>query len=122
MTEISHRWGADLGLSASGDLALASGAEAAEQRILRRLLTNPGDYIWHPDYGAGLGRFVGQPADPQRIAAVARRQVLLEDSVARIPEPRVSVRVERTGEVLLNIEWTFAESGQRVSTSATVTG
>ena len=47
---------------AAGDLAPAAGTLRGQQRVLRRLLTNPGDYIWQPGYGAGLGQFVGKPA------------------------------------------------------------
>ena len=57
MSDISHQWGSDLSIGPTGDFALVSGAILGQQRVLRRLLTNPGDYIWHPDYGAGLAEF-----------------------------------------------------------------
>ena len=46
MLDISHYWGEDLGIGPTGDLGLAAGSPQVQQRILRRLLTNPGDYIW----------------------------------------------------------------------------
>ena len=61
MPDLAHEFGADLQAGPTGDLALADGAALGRQRVLRRLLTNPGDYIWHPTYGAGLARFVGHP-------------------------------------------------------------
>ena len=89
MQDLSHEFGADLAAGPTGDLALADGVALGRQRVLRRLLTNPGDYIWQPEYGAGLGRFVGEPASPQRIRAVVLSQVFREAAVARSPEPVV---------------------------------
>ena len=54
MPDINHLWGNDLAFSATGDLATADVPTLTQQRVLRRLLTNPGDYIWELDYGAGL--------------------------------------------------------------------
>ena len=54
MADCSHLFGSDFALSATGDLLLATGDEASKQRILRRLLTVTRDYLWQPDYGAGL--------------------------------------------------------------------
>jgi phage baseplate assembly protein W len=91
MPDLSHQWGSDLALSPTGDLALAADAELTRQRVLKRLLTNQGDYIWQLDYGAGLPGFVGQPANPARIAALIRSQIFKEPGVARTPEPNISV-------------------------------
>ena len=33
-------------ISSSGDISVVSGPLLGQQRVLRRLLTNPGDYIW----------------------------------------------------------------------------
>ena len=49
MPDLSHEFGADLLAGPTGDLAVAAGAGLGRQRVLRRLLTNPGDYIWQPD-------------------------------------------------------------------------
>lgn len=65
--------------------------------MLRRLLTNPaangvpGDYLWHQDYGAGLPRFVGQPADVPAITALIRSQISMEAAVAPDPAPVIAV-------------------------------
>ena len=50
-------------------------------------MTNPGDYIWNPDYGAGLAQFVGRPVGMASVEAVIRTQMALEAAVAAIPEP-----------------------------------
>lgn len=122
MADVSHAWGSDWTPSPTGALALTSGADEAEQRILRRLLTNPGDYPWHPGFGAGLGRFVGSPANTGRIAAVVRRQVLLDEAVAPSPEPKVTVRGDTSGHVYLSIVWSYAATGESRATEVTITG
>jgi len=91
MPDLSHQWGSDLSLSPTGDLALADGPDLTRQRVLRRLLTNQGDYIWHLDYGAGLPGFVGQPDNSPGIAALVRGQIFREPGVSQAPEPVISV-------------------------------
>ena len=75
MSDLNHFYGGDLSLSATGDILKVDGSTQGQQRVLRRLLTNPalmdssgkvtvvGDYIWHPTYGAGLPRMVGDTVD-----------------------------------------------------------
>jgi phage baseplate assembly protein W len=115
VNDISHVWGADLAVGATGDLALATGATLGQQRILRRLLTNPGDYIWDLDYGAGLSKFVGQPVNSLQIEAVIRSQIFREAAVARTPEPAIDVQVApggAAGIVYVHIRYVDAPSGQ----------
>ena len=78
-------------MSSTGDLLLVSGLQRSQQRILRRFNTNPGSYVGQPNYGAGLPQFIGKPANPRKVSAVASSQMLLEDSVAQTPPPAVSV-------------------------------
>jgi phage baseplate assembly protein W len=96
---------------------VAQGAAQGRQRVLRRLLTNPGDYIWQPEYGAGLGRFVGAPAAPERIRAVVRSQIFREPAVARRPEPGVEVQADGQGRVFVAIRYADADSGETQSLS-----
>ena len=97
MVDAFHQWGSDLAVGSTGDIATASGALLGQQRVIRRLLTNPGDYIWRPDYGAGLARFIGQPINPLQIRAVIRSQIFKEAAVARQPEPLIDVQVSPGG-------------------------
>ena len=83
MPDLSHTFGGDVQVSANGDLLTASSLNLSQQRILRRLMTNPGDYIWQPSYGAGLAQFVGSPASAAQIRAVVRSQIFKEAAVAR---------------------------------------
>jgi phage baseplate assembly protein W len=84
-------------VSSSGDVGTVSGAMLGQQRVLRRLLTSPGDYIWQPEYGAGLARFIGQPVNPLQIRALVRSQIFKEAAVARQPEPVIEVQVAPGG-------------------------
>ena len=83
--------GGDVASSVTGDLLPVDGTIKGQQRILRRLLTNPGDYIWHPTYGAGLGAKVGDNTDIPAITALIRAQIRLESVVSQNPPPTVRV-------------------------------
>jgi hypothetical protein len=91
LCDAGHFWGGDLLLSPTGDLARVTGADRSKQRVIRRLMTNPGDYIWHPTYGAGLPRRIGTLANPAEIKGVILAQLALEASVAKSPAPQVTV-------------------------------
>jgi hypothetical protein len=100
MPDLSHEFGADLEAGPTGDLAVAQGAAQGRQRVLRRLLTNPGDYIWQPEYGAGV-----------------RSQIFREPAVARSPEPVVEVQADGQGRVFVAIRYADADSGETQSLS-----
>lgn len=115
MPDLAHQWGSDFLISSAGDIASVTGPLLGQQRILRRLLTNPGDYIWRLDYGAGLARFIGQPVSPLQIRAVVRSQVFKESAVARQPEPIIDVQLAPgggNGTVYVDIRYVDADSGQ----------
>jgi hypothetical protein len=116
ISDLSHYWGSDLSLSVVGDLAPASGTLRGQQRVLRRLLTNPGDYIWHPTYGAGLPSKVGSNANINEITALIRGQILLEDVVAATPAPQITVTTIDSA-LAVQITYTDAPSGQAVTLS-----
>jgi hypothetical protein len=90
MYDIFHEWGSDLAVGSGGDLAIASGSDVVSQRVCRRLLTNPGDYIWSTAYGGGLAQFVGRPTNSTDIEAVIMSQLLLETAVPSSPAPQVT--------------------------------
>jgi len=111
MQDAALLWGGDLSATLTGDLGLASGTTLGQQRVLRRLLTNPGDYIWHLQYGAGLAQFVGQPCNVAAINATIRSQIFMEASVARLPEPIVDVQSDQNGSVYVYIRYVDTQSG-----------
>lgn len=80
--------------------------------MLRRLLTNPGEYIWQPQYGAGLAQFVGQPANPLQIEAIIRTQLAKESAVAQTPAPTIDVSYDTLGAIAVMISYVDAASGQ----------
>jgi hypothetical protein len=109
VSDLQHQFGSDLAVGPTGDLAMANGPVLGQQRVMRRLLTNPGDYIWQVGYGAGLARFVGQPADVLHIRAVIRSQIFKERTVARTPEPVIEVTSD--GARSVSVQLSYAESG-----------
>jgi phage baseplate assembly protein W len=112
MADLALQFGGDLGVNSTGDIALADGQTLTEQGVLRRLLTNPGDYIWQLSYGAGLGQFVGQPGAPAAINGTARAQILQEAAVAQTPAPSVGTTVSVDGTVTLTLRYADAANGQ----------
>jgi hypothetical protein len=111
MQDAALLWGGDLSPTLTGDIALASDMTLSQQRVLRRLLTNPGNYIWHLQYGAGLAQFVGKPCDVAAINATIRSQIFMESSVARLPEPVIDVQNAQNGSVYVYIRYVDSESG-----------
>ena len=91
ISDLSHFFGGDLSPGITGDLAPASGTIRGQQRVLRRLLTNPGDYVFQPTYGAGLPQWIGRTLDVGKVSALIRSHILLEDTVARTPPPVITV-------------------------------
>ncbi len=115
MGDISHVWGSDLDIGPSGDLGYADGSLAVEQRLLRRLLTNPGGYVWQPDYGAGLPAYVGQTLHADTLRALVREQMHLESAVAQTPAPGITITSDAAGSVFLGIQYTDADNGSTVT-------
>ena len=114
MLDLLHAFSRDVSPSASGDLLTT---DDPTNRILRRLLTNPGDYIWHPEYGAGLPSRIGTVVNEAELAALIREQMFLEPAVSHSPEPeitltlipngaRVAIRYARPGGALTGLNFT----------------
>jgi len=120
MADLSLTFGGDLMVGPTGDLGLSDGPVLTQQRVLRRLLTNPGAYIWQLSYGAGLAQFVGQPGAPAVIQAIARSQILVESAVSNNPPPAISAVAAGDGTVGLTIRYTDAITQQTSSLSFSV--
>lgn len=110
LNDLNHYWGGDIAPASIGDLGVANGTLRGQQRVLRRLLTNPGDYVFHPEYGAGLPAKVGDTIDIPGITALIRGQILLEDAVAKTPAPQINV-VEIPSGVSVTVNYTDAATG-----------
>lgn len=122
LQDLDHNFGGDLSVTLTGDLATVSGDTRTQQRILRRLLTNPGGYIAQPTYGAGLLQFIGQAVSVDEITALIKGQIAMEASVAQTPAPVITV-TQDPGNVSafdVSIAYTDATSNQPTVLSFTV--
>lgn len=105
-----HYFGSDLSTNSRGDIRLIDGLILSQQRILRRLLTNPGDYIWHPNYGAGLPTYIGVPLTQslfRKITGLITSQIFLEPSVSQSPPPVIKLSANQNT-IYCSIEYTDA--------------
>jgi hypothetical protein len=111
MPDLSHLWGSDLAWSPTGDIATADIPTITQQRVLRRLLTAPGDDIWSLDYGAGLASFVGRPGAASAIRAAIRGQIFKESAVAQTPAPVIDLTPDPSGNLYVHIRYADALTG-----------
>ena len=114
MPDIHHWYGDDLALSPSGDLAVVDGIDLGNQRIVRRLMTAVGGYLWHLDYGAGIPQRIGDTLDLAAIEALVASQIFLEASVSRTPPPKITVQ-PILGGVFVSITYTLARTQLQTS-------
>ena len=103
MADLTHFWG--------NDLAVSDTPAVTQQRVLRRLLTNPGEYLWSLDYGAGLASFVGQPGTVLTVQAAVRGQIFKEAAVAQSPPPVIDVVPDPSGTLYAHIRYADAVTG-----------
>lgn len=120
MSDLAHIFGSDLSISPTGDLASVSGSTYGQQRVIRRLLTNPGDYIWKLNYGAGLPAMIGSPASSTSIKGLVQGQIFLESAVAQMPAPSISIATDGTT-VSLSIAYSDSGDGSTQTVGATLT-
>lgn len=129
LNDLSHWVGGDIGTSPTGDFGTAAADLRTNQRIVRRLTTNPKedgpnggppDYIFHPDYGAGLPRRIGRTLDIQETRGTIRTQLRLEEGIAQTPEPQITVNAITNG-VSVGILYTSSITRRPVSLQFNVT-
>ncbi|MGN6085781.1 phage tail protein [Trinickia sp.] len=109
-----HWWGQDIQFSASGDDLTATGVQELNQRIVRALLTPPGTYIWHPEYGAGLGRFVGRALSNEQfteIKSLIQSVLKGEPDVQKQPAPTYTYQADATGLLSVTINYVYTPTG-----------
>jgi phage baseplate assembly protein W len=115
LNDLTQWVGDDLAASATGDLGTASADTRTNQRIVRRLVTPKGSYIFHPDdYGAGLPAMIGDTVDIPAITGEIRSQIRMEEGVAQSPEPRITVQPIQDG-VSVGIAYTSSVTRRPVS-------
>jgi hypothetical protein len=116
MPDIAHLWGQDLSVSAAGDILIVDGDSLTTQRILRRLMTAEGGYIWNLTYGGGVPGRIGETLNIDLINSVIRSQIALEATVARTPAPTIRVTEILNG-VSVYILFYSAATGQQATLS-----
>ncbi len=112
MADASHYFGGDLSIAPTGDLATVSDAVEVQQRIVRRLATNLGGYIWQLTYGAGLPAMIGDPASLSQIQGIVTQQMALEAGVDQTQPITVTGTTDNLGTLGITISYTDASSGQ----------
>lgn len=120
MLDINQSWGSDIAAAPNGDLQVADSTATGQQRVLRRLLTNPGEYLWHLDYGAGLRKMIGLAMDVGTVRGIIRSQILLEAAVAQSPAPTIDVQAI-VGGISVFLQYTDAPTRLPVVLSFDVT-
>jgi hypothetical protein len=123
MNALFCTWGGDLSVGPGGDINIAPVQSEVEQRIIRRLLTNPGDYIWHISYGAGLGTYVGEPYLSGTIEGAILSQVQQETLVAQSPSPAVkcdAAASDAGSSISVNIQYRTSGSSSPNSVALTL--
>jgi hypothetical protein len=112
MPDLDQLWGYDLTVAGSGDLQTVDGSKMGTQRVIRRLLSNPGDLLAHPEYGAGLRKLIGQAVPVSTIEGIIRGQIFLEAAVARSPDPEITITPDpATGAFGVSIKYADATTG-----------
>jgi phage baseplate assembly protein W len=110
-------FGNDLTLKTDGDFKLVDKELLTYQRIVRRLLTEPGSYLWHPEYGAGFGTYIGMNLTPDvkdEIKGKIRSQMYLEESVSKTNAVQIEVNNDSVnfGNIICTIKYFDAETNQ----------
>ncbi len=126
MADLYLDFGTDLNFAPGGDLQSADGPTLTNQRLARRFFTtsqqrdvggsaaSKGGYIFHPTFGAGLGRFVdslGHPTTQRQIELLLAGQARLESAVAPLPVPTASSVFRPTGELDLFLRYATRQGG-----------
>jgi hypothetical protein len=98
--DTSQYFNSDWELDSRNDLLRAYQPTEGNQRIIRRLLTAPGQYVWHPTYGAGVGAFIGKglsDKDANKLKATINAQIYQEPFVAQSPPAKITLQRSDNG-------------------------
>ena len=120
LDDISHWFGGDLFLSPAGDLARANQVLKSQQRVVRRLMTQPGTYLSHLTYGAGISGWIGRLADTDKLTGVIKGQMQLEPTVSQTNPISVTITWQPGGTFGVNLAYTVAPEQIPTSLSFTV--
>lgn len=103
-TDPAALFGRDIGLSqgwltaeATGDLAVTTGLANLDQALSHRLETDPGELLYHPDYGCRVRDLLGHGINPalgQLGAAFVDQALRADPRVARTEAARITFGAE----------------------------
>ena len=112
---LAHWYGNDILLAPSGSVAIVGAVDRVSQRILRVLLTGAQDYLWHPTYGIGAGKYVGAALSPAVLATLKakfRGQILTDPDVGTSPLPSITFDTSQPTLLGVMIQYTYRPTGQ----------
>lgn len=81
-----------------------------------------GEYIFEPNYGAGIPQKIGEVIDQNAWRALIIQQMFLEDSVARTPAPVIQFNVSLPSTVYITIQYINASTGLPITLSFDANG
>lgn len=109
-------WEGDFSVDELGNTNIAEGDIAYVQRLIRRLLTSPRlldaytkravaapDYIFEPEFGAGLRRLINMPVRQEEIQRLVSGQILADEETSKAVRPDIRTEVLDDGSVFINI-------------------
>lgn len=118
MSSEFHWWGLDIQFTAAGDDATVSGIDEINQDIVRACMTAPGEYVWDPTYGLGLGLYVGQALTPEKFQEIKGgiiSVVVTQRDVQQQPEPVITFVNDLNGLLAVQISYVYAPTGTPVT-------
>ena len=98
--DVYHEIGDDIQLDSTNDLQLVFDTNETNQRIMRRLFTNKGTYIWNAAFGASIPWKLGETLSVEAYRDVINQvtaAVLEDDEVAKDPPPEISIKTTTNG-------------------------
>lgn len=102
------------GFDAGGRTATSAAADHVREMIELLLLTNPGERVNRPDFGAGLLQTVFAPNSPERAAAL---ELTLSAAMARwlgdVVELQQLIVAADEGRLLVELEYVVLATGER---------
>lgn len=111
--------GGRLSVGESGDLAVLSGRENLKQALQHRIVTDPGELLFHPAYGCKIQRRKGAK---NNAVTLLRGQMDIQDAL--VAEPRLktidAITVSAVGDALVVRSQVTPISGDSVTIEATV--
>jgi hypothetical protein len=122
MIDLQQLIGSDFDITDNGNIVLARAEQAGQERVLRRLLSNPGSYYWHLEYGAGLARYLGKPLVEARIRGTILQQIQLEKAVSKIPPPKVTIQSYPDNTIVATVIYVDSETNLRSMLTVPIEG